>query len=198
MKKNKMVLSFLIIALCLNSYSAFAGGGEQRVNQLIDAFKAYNTSKIERILDLDFMARRAMNLHWNKMSASQKKNFRAWFVKVVRKLAYKKTGKYFKNNKYAFVKEKTHKVRDYLFTRKKEKIDVISVSLTVDYKTGTGIKKEKVTFQLTSRGGKLIVFDVIMLDDSLVRDYRNQFSKTIKKKGGYDGLIKALKDKYNE
>ncbi len=44
----------------------------------------------------------------------------------------------------------------------------------------------------------LVVFDVILLEGSLVKDYRNQFSRTIRKKGGYDGLIQSLKEKYNE
>ncbi len=206
--KRKQILFIMIIMIIVSHVgveSIFAGEGKKRVLKLVKAFKAYrkgnqsSTKAIEKILDLSFMAQRSMNLHWSKMSGSQKKTFISIFRRLVEKLAFKKSGTYFKENKYAVTSESTKTKRDYLLTRKKEKVTLTRVTLKVDYKTKTGTKKENVVFILLKRAGKgLVVFDIEILGGSLVRDYRNQFSKTIHKKGGVPGLIKVMKNKLAE
>lgn len=195
----------MIIVSHVGVQSIFAGAGKTRVLKLVKAFKAYkkgnqsSAKAIEKILNLSFMAQRSMNLHWSKMSDAQKKKFISIFRRLVEKLAFKKSGTYFKGNKYAVTGESTKTKRDYLLTRKKEKVTLTRVTLKVDYKTKTGFKKEDVIFVLLKRPGKgLIVFDIEILGGSLVRDYRNQFSKTINKKGGVSGLIKVMENKLAE
>ena len=75
---------------------------------------------------------------------------------------------------------------------------MLTVTMKIDYKTKTGTKKETCTFYLIKQNNKLVIFDVEILGGSLVKDYRNQFSRTIRKKGGIDGMIKTMEDKYNE
>ncbi|HEO64969.1 MAG TPA: ABC transporter substrate-binding protein [Spirochaetes bacterium] len=206
--KRKQFIFIMIVAILTSQIGVqaiFAGEGKSRVLKLVKAFKAYkkgnrsSVKAIEKILDLDFMAQRSMNLHWSKMSDSQKKKFMSIFKRLIEKLAYSKSGTYFKGNKYVVTGESTKTKRDYLLTRKKKKLTLTRVFLKVDYKTKTGVKKEDVVFVLLKRPGKgLIVFDIEILGGSLVRDYRNQFSRTIHKKGGVSGLIKVMEDKLAE
>jgi len=203
MKKILAILSLLIFTATFSNIT-FAGEAQSKVEQLITGFKNYkkgnsgSVKNIEKVLNLDFMAQRSMNFHWPKMSDNEKKEFLDIFKKLVEKMAYEKSGTYFKNNKYTFVSEKRISKKDYLLSRKKEKLSITAVKLKVDYKTGTGIKKENIVFYLIKRPEGLVVFDVELLDGSLVKDYRNQFSRTKRKKGGIKGLINSMKDKYNE
>lgn len=204
LRKFLIVFIFVFVAIQLSQNISYAGPGKQRlddfIKHLIDYSKGNKSaqSSIEGILDIDFMAKRAMNLHWKKMSASQKKEYLSVFKKLLRHLAYKKSGEYFTSNKYKIGNEMEDNIRDYLTSKKKERLDVITVTMKVDYKAKTGVKKETITFHFIKQDGKLIVFDVELLEGSLVKDYRNQFSKTIREEGGVDGLIKKLNKRYKE
>jgi ABC-type transporter MlaC component len=204
MKSISIRLTGILLLIFAITTPLSAGVGEKRINELITAFKNYNpdsqnsSANIESILNLDFMAKHSMNFYWDKMTDSEKKEFASIFKKLVEKLAYKKSRDYFRNNKYTLVKETTGTAKDYLFSSQKESVKLVTVTVSVDYKAGTGIKKENVVFHLIQQPQGLIVFDVELLDGSLVKDYRNQFSKNIREKGGVSGLIKVMNDKYNE
>ncbi|MDH4128453.1 MAG: ABC transporter substrate-binding protein [Spirochaetota bacterium] len=205
MKRKLIVLiGLILITYCFGFNNIFARSGKDRINQLIKAFTRYDKNNrssvkaIESIIDLDFLAKRSMNIHWNKMSDDQKKQFINIFNQLVEKLAYSKTKDYFRNNKYIISKETNETKRDYLLDHKKVSVKLIAVNVKIDYETGTGIKKESVIFYLIKQPNGLVIFDIEMLEGSIVKDYRNQFSKTIRDDGGIDGLIKKLEKKLKE
>ncbi len=194
MKNFKLKLFIIIVLLLSFSISLFADNGEgeakQVIQELVDRFIAYDKNnpetakKIDEILNLNYLLKRCLTRYWDrKMTNAQKEEIQAIFSDVVESVGFEIIRDYYKNN-------------EYRFTGKGKEGKYYLVDMEVDYKHSDGrIDTEKLTFKLFKNpAGNLIIHDIILLEESLVVEYANQFASIINS-DGVDGLIDIMYSK---
>ncbi len=136
------------------------------------------------LLDYDELARRALAQHWEKLSATQQKEF----VTTFRELIERNYVKQLRTN------------LDYQVQYKNEEVDGdgATVSTMVKVRTqGKSTDAEIVYKMRKADGGAWRVWDVITDEVSLVRNYKTQFNKIITEQS-YEALLKKMKSKLAE
>lgn len=137
-------------------------------------------ASIGRIFDYAEMARRSMARHWKERSPGEQKEFVQLFETLL-------------ENSYA------GKIESY----NQEKIVYLKENVEGDY---AEVKSKVVTarrdeytldYRLLNKGGKWMVYDVVIEGVSLVSNYRTQFNKIITGQG-YGELVKKLRAKSEE
>ncbi len=148
--------------------------------KLTDAEKKKNQEvldKISSILDVPAMAKSALGTYINKVSSVKINKYVTLMQKLVEKIAYPASSEYFNEIiiQYKSVKkiDDTHALVDTVIIDEKEDFD-IDITYKM-FKSDTGWK----------------IIDVITDGDSLVLNYKNQFTKIIKDKG-FDHLISLM------
>lgn len=135
---------------------------------------------IGRIFDYAEMARRSLGRHWKERSPAERKEFVQLFETLL-------------ENSYA------GKIESY----NQEKIVYLKESVEGEY---AEVKSKVVTarrdeftldYRLLDKGGKRMVYDVVIEGVSLVSNYRTQFNKIITSQG-YNELVKKLRTKSEE
>lgn len=135
---------------------------------------------IGAVFDSAEMAQRAMARHWRDRSAAEKKEFVGLFENLL-------------ENSYA------GKIESY----NQEKVLYQKETIDGDYaevrsKIVTARRDEyALDYRLMNKGGKWVVYDIIIEGVSLVSNYRSQFNKIISNQG-YGELVKKLRSKSQE
>ena len=132
------------------------------------------------MLDYDALARLSLDKHWDPLSDKE----RAEFTDVLRRLvqrAYKKNIKKTLNYEVTYKGEaqanKGHLVRTVARNKQKPREEPVSVD-----------------YVLHQVSGNWRIFDVVTEGSSMVQNYRNQFSRIIKKKG-FGELLRKMREK---
>jgi len=137
-------------------------------------------SAIGAVFDYGEMAQRSMGKHWKERSSAEKKEFVHLFETLL-------------ENSYA------GKIESY----NQEKIVYLKESIDGEY---AEVKSKVVTakrdeytldYRLMKKGGKWMVYDVVIEGVSMVSNYRTQFNKIIQNQG-YGELLKKLRSKSEE
>jgi len=135
---------------------------------------------IETIFDYAEMAQRCMGSHWKDRSPAEKKEFVQLFETLLENSYVGKIESY-NQEKIVYLKETVDgdnaEVKSKVVTAKRDEY-------TLDYR-------------LLKKGGKWMVYDVVIEGVSLVANYRTQFDRIVRDKG-YDELVLKLKSRSEE
>jgi phospholipid transport system substrate-binding protein len=132
------------------------------------------------IFDYGEMAQRSLGRHWKERSPAERKEFVQLYETLLENSYADKIESY-NNEKIVYLKESVEgeyaEVRSKVVTAKRDEY-------SLDYR-------------LLNKGGKWMIYDVIIEGVSLVNNYRNQFNKIIRNQS-YDALVKKLRTKSKE
>ncbi len=135
---------------------------------------------IGAIFDYGEMAKRSLARHWNERSPAERKEFVQLFETLLENSYAGKIESY-NNEKIVYGKEIVEgeyaEVRSKVVTAKRDEY-------SLDYR-------------LMNKGGKWVVYDVVIEGVSLVANYRSQFNKIIQNQG-YAELVRKLRAKSTE
>jgi phospholipid transport system substrate-binding protein len=137
-------------------------------------------SAIGSIFDYAEMAQRSLATHWKERTPAEKKEFVSLFETLL-------------ENSYAGKIESYHN----------EKITYLKESVSGEYaevKSKVSAPKGDeyaLDYRLLQKGGKWMVYDVVIEGVSLVSNYRGQFNRIINNQG-YPELLKKLRNKSQE
>jgi phospholipid transport system substrate-binding protein len=135
---------------------------------------------IASIFDYGEMAQRSLATHWKNRTPAEKKEFTSLFATLL-------------ENSYAGKIESYHN----------EKIVYLGETVDGQY---ADVKSKVIApkgdeysldYRLMNKGGKWLVYDVVIEGVSLVSNYRGQFNRIINSQG-YPELVKKLKTKSDE
>ena len=135
---------------------------------------------LDSMLDYDLLAKRAMETHWDQLSAAQKKEFTGLLKQLVQR-SYEHNIKGILDWDVEYLSEVPAPLGVSVRTRATSKSNTRSEPVSIDY-------------QLVEQGGTFRVYDIVTEGSSLVNNYRNQFNR-IMASNGYDALIRRMKDK---
>jgi len=135
---------------------------------------------ISAMFDYGEMTQRAMGGHWKELSDPEMKEITCLFETLLENSYANKIESY-NNERIIYLKEITDE--DYAEVKSK-----IVTSKRDEY---------AVNYRLMNKGGRWVVYDVVIEGVSLVSNYRTQFGKIISKQG-YKELAKKLRSKSEE
>ncbi len=196
--KIKLLITLLIASVALTFPVAATASVTDEVKKTVDEVvrivsdkelkKPQNESKrrqqlkaaIGRIFDYEEMAKRSMAKHWNERTPAERKEFVQLFMTLLENSYAGKIESY-NQEKIVYGKESIEgehaEVRSKVITAKRDEY-------SLDYR-------------LLNKGGKWMVYDVIIEGVSLVSNYRSQFNRIIAGQG-YPDLVKKLRTKSEE
>ncbi len=138
---------------------------------------------VNGFIDYGELARRALAVHWTKITSEQQKEF----VEVLRDLIESNYVKQIRSNVNYEVSYKGEDVTG----------DEAVVHSTIKVERKGRAEDLAIDYKMAKSNGHWLVWDVITEDVSLVRNYRKEFHKTIDKEG-FEGLLKKMKRKLSE
>ncbi len=138
--------------------------------------------QIDAYFDMETMMKSALAPNLDKFSPAELKSVTRDFAQIVRSLAYPGSGKFFDRAKYTMSGPFNNGDRSDV------RMDVLEQGK--DWET-------EVTYHWEMKNGKWMIVDASFDGDSLVVDYRNQFSRIIEQ-DGKDGFRNKLSEKLAE
>ena len=148
-----------------------------------DAKRGEMRKIVAGFLDFEELARRSLARHWDGLSAKQ----RTEFVATLRDLIER-----------SYIKQ-IHGSPNYDLAFEKETIEGHEADVTATLHSIARGKKVDVAieYKLLAKEGKWLVYDVITDEQSMLENYRAEFSKIINKES-LDALLKRMKKKLEE
>jgi phospholipid transport system substrate-binding protein len=135
---------------------------------------------ISAIFDYGEMTQRSMGRHWKERSAPEKKEFVELFETLLEN-SYSSKIESYNQERIVYIKESVEgeyaEVKSKVVTAKRDEF-------SLDYR-------------LMNKGGRWLVYDVVIEGVSLVSNYRTQFNRIIQNQG-YGELLKKLRTKSEE
>ncbi len=195
--KKAVSAVFLVVLCCFSIVNAYAGEPTEQlktdVDRIIKTLSDQTLAKDQRdqrIIDLirqrfDFevMSQWILGVNWRKATPDQRNRFIGLFTQLLENTykgrieAY--TGNYSENN-VKYVEENIKKGRALVKTF----IVTESTEIPVDYK-------------LSQNSNEWRVYDVVIEEVSLVRNYRSTYGELVKKEG-FEGLFERMEKKIEE
>jgi phospholipid transport system substrate-binding protein len=200
---NTRMLSFGLLALLLfaGRAQAYAESPTQaikrthaRINRLLSKktrpgtpadkrVKEQVTQQVNAFLDFEELARRALGRHWAARTEAERKEF----VGILRELIERNYVKQLRTNlgyKIEYRKESTEGDKAKVLTAVKVKKNRRTTEIIIEYK-------------MRKANSGWMVYDVVTDEVSIVRNYRSQFNRIIRKES-YEALVKKMRDKLAE
>lgn len=134
----------------------------------------------DRMLSYDALAKNSLKSHWDERSDAEKKEFSCILKHLVQD-AYRKNLRKTLNYNVSYKGAAKDKAHYLVKTVAKSRKNVRAESVTIDY-------------VVVKEGGEHRVHDIVTEGSSLVKNYRSQFRRIIKKKG-FSGLTSRMKKK---
>jgi len=189
------IAATLTLSLWLLAFTAAAGQAtvvvEQRQSELFRVIAQPKSSarqhKLRALFDASLaypeFARKSLGKQWAKRSESERVKFSALLTKLVR-------------NNY---KRNLEKMLDYdmSYVGEQQKGDATVVLGRAKHKTDAREPVIEIDFAVASVGGKLMIVDIITERASLVKTYKSQFLRIIRKHG-FDKLIEKMQKKVDK
>ncbi|HZL20662.1 MAG TPA: ABC transporter substrate-binding protein [Polyangia bacterium] len=134
-------------------------------------------------LDYGELARRALAKNWDKLTAKQREEF----VETLRQLVER-----------SYLRQ-VHGSPTYNIKYEKEEKTGNEADVTATLNTTSHGKKAKVDleYKMLWKEGRWVVYDVVTDEQSMLENYRAEFSKIINR-DGFDALLKKMKKKLEE
>jgi phospholipid transport system substrate-binding protein len=127
--------------------------------------------------DLTETARRALGPHWQKRTPAEREEFVRVFRDVLEQTYVARIDEY-GGERLEYVGERVDG-------------DSAIVKAQIVTKSGTAVPLES---RLNQRGGKWLIYDVLIENVSLIGNYRSQFDRIIRT-SSYDDLVRRLKER---
>ncbi len=191
-------IGFVLAAVFLLLPSVVFASVTDEVRQVVDKVLAIVTDKemkkpqnegkrraaldraISPIFDYAEMGKLSLGVHWRGRTPAEQKEFVGLF-KTLLDNSYAGKIESYNNEKIVYLKENVEEdnaeVKSKIITARREEY-------SLDYR-------------LMKKGGKWMVYDVVIEGVSLVSNYRSQFNRIVRSQG-YETLVKKLKDKSEE
>ncbi|QQR88736.1 MAG: ABC transporter substrate-binding protein [Myxococcales bacterium] len=199
MKIRAIQLLLAILLLWLPTSGALAKGQDAvdflkkkhaEVEKLLPKSKANNPElsdklkqALNNLLDYEELSKRSLARHWNERSASERKQF----VDLLRQLVQR-------NYEQNLSSTQEYKIK-YHESRKEK--DGVIVRTTAKSKVKKRAPELTIEYSLHPEGDAWKVYDVTTDGVSLVRNYRSQFGRIIRKEG-WDDLISRMKKRLQD
>jgi phospholipid transport system substrate-binding protein len=142
---------------------------QERVNRLREI--------VDPLFDFEEMAKLVLGLHWGRRTPAEQRDFVALFRKLLEKIYADRSDSY-DGEKIIVSREAVDK-------------DHAQVDSRVINRQG---EEFSVVYRLRQTDGKWKVYDVVVEDISIVKNYRSQFHRVITK-FSYEELVKRIKEK---
>ena len=187
--KKLLTLNVLILMLLMCSFTINAAQDPLHQTQsLIAALKNVKENdkktylKVDQYIDYDYMTTRSIAPHADYFSKQKSDQFRQLFQSLIRMVAYPQSSSFYNDAK------------SVLSTP-------VIIADTAQVKSETSIAKDdfemEIIYQWKKSGGNWLLSDLLIDEDSLIKDYQNQFGRILKK-DGVDVLMQKINDKIND
>jgi phospholipid transport system substrate-binding protein len=133
---------------------------------------------IKERFDFRVMSRRVLAINWKHATPAQKDRFISLFTDLL-KNTYMERIEAYTDEKVKFVKEKRR--------GKKALVDTLIVTESVEI---------PIRYKVFLKKGEWLIYDVVIEEVSLTRNYRSSYKEIVKKEG-IDGLIIKMEKKIN-
>jgi phospholipid transport system substrate-binding protein len=201
MLRRISTITLLILLIGAGKASAFAESPKQalrrtqtKINRLLQVkakkgsakdkkVRAKLTKAINSFLDFSELARRSLSKHWDKRSEQE----RTEFTDILRELIERNYVKQLRGNLGYKLQYGDQAVKG----------DKASVSTTVKVVKDRRTTEVVIEYRMTKTPSGWMVYDVITDEVSIVRNYRSQFNRIIRRKS-YDHLVKKMRRKIKE
>jgi len=162
----------------------------RRINQLLsrkapagaaaDKLKDQIKQEVSSFLDFTELARLALSRHWEARTEAQRKEF----VQILQDLIERNYIKQLRAN------------MGYTIQYGKESRDGETASVATTVKVVNSKRTTELTIEYKMRrvGKRWMVYDVVTDDVSIVRNYRSQFNRIIRRES-YEALVKKMREK---
>lgn len=190
------LLSLLLLAFTLlvaplagaGNAQNYLEGKQKELTELIKKPKSVpNDEKLkltfDALLDYSAFAQDSLEEDWGKLSEKERSDFQALLKTLVQR-SYTKNLRNTLDYNIVFKGESKAKKGELVQTVAKHKTDPRKESISIDY----------LVHQV---GGSFRVYDIITEGESLVKNYKSQFRRVIKKEG-FSGLIERMRAKAAE
>lgn len=186
---KKVTISFLFSLLISSPVLAVATGSPMdNTKQLIEAMLKVkkgdeNTYKtVDNFFNYDLITSNTIAPHKDKFTGAQSKKLKTDLTQLIRVVAYPQSGTFYKESKYTYAQADTSGNKAMIV----QKTYLPKEDLELD-----------IGYQWENNNGQWKITDITFDEDSIVKDYQNQFGRIISK-SGVDGLLKKLNDKLKE
>jgi phospholipid transport system substrate-binding protein len=192
---RSLLAALAMFVVLVTSQTAFAGEATDTVKakqeQLFkiiatpksDARQAKLKALFDEMLAYDKMARHSLGKKWDELTDAQKKKFTETLTDIIR-------GNYRRN----LTKMLDYKIE---YTGEKTQDGNIVVKTVAKHKKDSREPPIEIDFVVAKIDGKWKVVDIITERASLVKTYKSQFLKILKK-DGFDKLIEKMKKKRDD
>jgi len=154
---------------------------QETATEAIERLERRIKKAVNRFLDFRQLAKLALSKHWEERTPAE----RDQFVGILRELIERSYIKQLRSNVNYQVKYNSEQVDG----------DTARVLTAVQVKQDSGrIDQVSVEYKMRRVDGAWMVYDVITDDVSIVRNYRSQFNRIIKRKS-YQALVQKMRKK---
>jgi phospholipid transport system substrate-binding protein len=174
------------VAAAEQSPEAFVKGQQAKLSKLLQKGKSADAkvdAAFDEMLDYDSLAKESLGKHWGAQKEEDRKEFKGVLKRLVRN-AYRKNLKKTLDYDVTYKGASDAKKGKLVRTVAKSKNDKREEPVSIDYLV------HKVN-------GKWRVYDIVTEGSSLVRNYKSQFNRVIKKKG-FGVLLGRMKKKLDK
>jgi len=190
MYKHKIITILFLLACSFlaSSFVAAANGPDKQTLAMIEALKQVkkqNTAtykNVDTYINYKLLTSESISPHRSKFSDKQVNKFTTLFEALIRAVAYPQSSAFYEEAKTTYQPAEING----------------DVAVVI---SETTIEKEdfemEIGYQWTKTNGEWLLSDLLIDEDSLVKDYQNQFGRIIEKEG-VDGLIKKVEVKLAE
>ncbi|MDH5216822.1 MAG: ABC transporter substrate-binding protein [Gammaproteobacteria bacterium] len=188
MLKQVTVVLFFSLFVSNPVLSAATESPMDNTRQLVDAMLKVKKGDeesykmIDNYFNYDIITSNTIAPHKDKFSGIQSKKLKTDLTQLIRIVAYPQSGTFYKESKYTYNQPKVSGNKAIVI----QKTYLPKEDLELD-----------IGYQWENNNGKWRITDITFDDDSIVKDYQNQFGRIISK-NGVDGLLQKLDEKLKE
>jgi len=175
-----------------------AGAPTETVKKLVESVRSYKKDSptlsaqeraanaqaqkvAEETLAIQDLAKNVLGAQWEKIGATEQKNFTQLLMSLFQKIAYPKSAEFFGDLRIDYTNERVNG-------------NDATVETTVSHpKEG----QVAIDYQLRDGQGKWIIYDVLLDGVSMATNVRTQIQQVMAKES-YQGLVKRMRDKLAE
>lgn len=134
------------------------------------------------LFDTREIARRTLGIHWRERTEDQRQEFIRLFTELVEKTYSGTLDRY---------------TRDVQFFLDRERIEGDFAEVDMRIYDPAQQKTFAINYRMHRKGGQWLIYDVVIENISMVRNYRNQFNRILNK-SSYEDLVQSIQNKLKE
>lgn len=140
---------------------------------------AEKVEKVNAVVDLEVMGKKALGLHWEKMDAAQQREFMTLLWKLIENIAYPRSNSFFGK---APIEYQEPKALDKGF------------EMTTIVKNQDEALNAPIVYNLYEQGGRWKIYDIFLDGVTITEDLKFQFDKIIEE-SSYPGLLEKMRER---